>query len=98
MEAFLYPFIDGKVGNTSQVIHSISKSTNLKELIDLIVLQNTTQIVYVPNEGVYWLRKGNKQPVAMKTDMDLEICKNEYSGGKSIRIACTAVEKSSLGL
>ena len=83
MEAFLYPFIDGKVGNTSQVIHSISKSTDLKELIDLIVLQNTTQIVYVPNEGAHWLRKGNKQPVAMKTDMDLEICKSIVVGNQS---------------
>ena len=93
-----YPFIDGKVGTTAQAIHNISKTTDLKKLIDLIVLQNTLQRVYAPSEGVYWLRKGSKQPVSMKTDMDLDICKKEYSGGKSIRIACTAIDKSSLGM
>ena len=51
-------------------------------------------ILYVPRKGIYWLRKGNKQPVFLKTDEDLETCKKEYGTG-SIRIACTVVDVGS---
>lgn len=49
--------------------------------------QNST--IYTPQNGLYWLRKGTKNPVVLKTEKDLEGCKNEYD--KSLRIACAVV-------
>ena len=46
----------------------------------------------MPANGMYWLRKGSKQPVLMKNDVDFEVGKKEYSGSNSMRIACTAVD------
>lgn len=99
MDAFLYTFLNDKCGTTAHIIHNLSRSITVQQLRETIVLQNNAQTVYTPRDGVYWLRKGNKQPVALNTDMDLEMCKQEYSGTKSIRIACAAVlQKSTSGI
>lgn len=58
-----------------------------------LVKIGNNDVVYVSRKAIYWLRKGNKQPVLLKTEEDLETCKTKYGTG-SIRIACTVVNVS----
>ena len=78
----------GKISNTAEVMHAVDRSAKLSKIIELLLKIDTEDSLYVPSKGIYWLRKGNKQPVLLKTDEDLETCKKEY-GTESLRIACT---------
>ena len=82
----------GKISNTAELIHAVDRSTKLWKIIELKI--DNEDSLYVPRKGIYWLRKGNKQPVLLKTDEDLETCKKEYGTG-SIRIACSVVDVGS---
>lgn len=84
----------GKISNTAEVIHNVDRSTKLSTIIELLLKIDNKDSLSVPRKGIYWLRKGNKQPVLLKTDEDLETCKKEYGTG-SIRIACTVVDVGS---
>ena len=84
----------GKISNTAEVIHNVDRSAKLSKIIELLLKIDNEDSLYVPRKGIYWLRKGNKQPVLLKTDEDLETCKKEYGTG-SIRIACTVVDVGS---
>ena len=81
----------GKIFSTAEVIHDLSKIMEL-----LINIQNDA-VLYVPRKNLFWLRKGSKQPVSLKTDQGLEMCKKEYGAG-SIRIVCEVVYVSSSGM
>ena len=83
----------GKISNTAEVIHNVDKNANLSKIIELLMNIDNDEILYVPKKTIYWLRKGNKQPVLLKTDKDLATCKKEYGTG-SIRIACSVVYAS----
>lgn len=78
----------GKISNTAELIHAVDRSAKLWKIIELKI--DNEDSLYFPRKGIYWLRKGNKQPVFLKTDEDLETCKKEY-GTESLRIACTVV-------
>ena len=84
----------GKISNTAEVIHNVDRSAKLSKIIESLLKIDNEDTLYVPKKGIYWLRKGNKQPVLLKTDEDLETCKKEYGTG-SIRIACTVVDVGS---
>jgi len=81
----------GTISNTAELIHTVDRSAKLSKIIGCCSKQTDNEdSLYVPRKGIYWLRKGNKQPVLLKTDEDLETCKKEY-GTESLRIACTVV-------
>ena len=83
----------GKVSQTAEVIHSVEKSARLGKIMELLMKMDGGSTLYCPNKGLYWLQKGSKQPVVLKTDQDLDHCKKEYgTGAESIRIACTVVD------
>ena len=84
----------GKISNAAEVIHNVDRSAKLSKIIEFLLKIDNEVSLYVPRKGIYWLRKGNKQPVLLKTDEDLETCKKEYGTG-SIRIACTVVDVGS---
>lgn len=84
----------GKISNTAEVMHNVDRSAKLSNIIELLLKIDNEDSLYVPRKGIYWLRKGNKQPVLLKTDEDLETCKKEYGTG-SIRIACSVVDVGS---
>lgn len=75
-------------------MHNVDRSAKLSNIIELLLKIDNEDSLYVPRKGIYWLRKGNKQPVLLKTDEDLETCKKEYGTG-SIRIACSVVDVGS---
>ncbi|KAL9960139.1 hypothetical protein ACROYT_G033550 [Oculina patagonica] len=83
----------GKISNTCEVIHNVERSAKLSTITESLVKIGNDDVVYVPRKAIYWLRKGNKQPVLLKTEEDLDTCKKEYGTG-SIRIACTVVNVS----
>ena len=84
----------GRISNTAEVIHDVDRSAKLSKIIESLLKIDNEDTIYVPRKGIYWLRKGNKPPVLLKTDGDLETCKKEYKTG-SIRIACTVVDVGS---
>ena len=53
--------------------------------------------VYVPTSGLFWLRKGTKQCVSLKTDQDFISAINEYTSKNGqispINIACLTVDR-----
>ena len=59
-------------------IHDISKQTTVQELANRrrIIERDT---VYVPTSGLFWLGKGTKQCVKLKTDEDFECALSEYT-------------------
>ena len=70
-----------KRSNTAEVIHNVDIHAKLSKTIDNII-----DPLYVPREGIYWLRKGNKQPVLLKSDKIWKHARRKYGTG-SIRIA-----------
>lgn len=94
-DIFVHQLEEGtwKISNTAEVIHNVDKSANLSKIIELLMNIDNDEILYIPKKTIYWLRKGNKQPVLLKTDKDLATCKKEYGTG-SIRIACSVVYAS----
>jgi len=83
-----------KLSKTSVILHGIPHDCNLTKLKQ--ELNNAEgRRVFVPANGLYWLRKGNKQLVQLKTDHDWQSCRDDYRDAKgnmsSVRIACVAV-------
>ena len=79
-----------KVSTTSNVLHDVSGIATLDEIITLLKTFESPDIMYNPGRGLYWLRKNGKQPVSLRNDQDLKLCKNEYRG-QSLRIACNTI-------
>lgn len=99
MDIFVYEMSpDKKVLTTSNVLHKVNCDTSLQELITLLKTYDDESLIYTPAQGLYWLRKGGKQPVSLCKEQDLEICKKEYNG-KNLRLACCTVglQKQSAG-
>ena len=82
----------------------LSKTTTLirvatdVSLVDLkaLVRAQSESVMYTPARGFFWLRKGTKQLVELKSEEDLQNCKSDYAkGGKpetGIRIACSTLD------
>lgn len=91
MDVFLYEVVDGKISTSSRIIHNVSTRATIKELTNLIHGQICDDVIFVPTKGMYWLRKGSKQLVSMKSQEDFEAGKKEYAES-NIRIACVTVQ------
>lgn len=81
---------DMKVSTTSNVIHNVEQSADLKGITTLLRTFESPDVLYNPSNGLYWLRHRGKQPVSLRTDQDLALCKAEYKG-KSLRLACHVI-------
>jgi len=86
-----------RVSSNSSVIHKVGKDNDLNSIKALLRSHSANDITFVPSYGLYWLRKGSKEPVALNTDEDLTSCKQEYlskTGRQlaSIRLACRFIE------
>lgn len=73
-----------KVIGHADVLHKVGKDVTLDEIIAL--LRTYKDKLYDPSKGLFWLKKGSKQLVSLRSSDDLHSCKNEYTG--DIRIAC----------
>jgi hypothetical protein len=85
-----------KVSGSAEILRDIPKQTTVQELANrLRVIDGDT--VYVPTSGLFWLRKGTKQCVKLKTDEDFECALTEYTSKNgtisAISIACFTVER-----
>lgn len=83
---------DGKVSSTADTIHNVSSLASLADIIQQTVLVESST-TYLP-QGLYWLQKGSKQPVVLKTNEDLELCKREYNNKGAIKLACEHLPSS----
>ncbi|KXJ11166.1 hypothetical protein AC249_AIPGENE11745 [Exaiptasia diaphana] len=88
-----------KLSKTASVLHDISPDVTLEELKCLLRQSETSgSVMFAPSAGLYWLRKGSKQMVELKTDNDFFSCKEEYKDATKdkklscIRIACAAID------
>ncbi|KXJ23339.1 uncharacterized protein LOC110250738 [Exaiptasia diaphana] len=92
MDVFLYAVgIDGKVSSSSEIIHNVSTTTTLKELTNLILEHSRDDTIYAPTKGIWWMRKGSKQLVSMKTEEDFHAGAQEYNE-TNVRIACVTID------
>jgi len=101
MDVFVFEVIKAKTGEpklskTSTILHDVSQRCDIAKLKDrLLTMDSSTSSIFVPANGLYWLRKRSKQMVQLKTEEDWRLCKEEYSDGKgnisSVRIACSSV-------
>ena len=100
MDVFLFQVTnttkgDPRLSKTTTLIHSVATDASLADLKALVRAHESEGIMYVPAKGLFWLRKGTKQLVELKSEADFQNCKTEYSkGGKpptGIRIACLSV-------
>ena len=91
-----------KLSKTASVIHNVPVESGLDEIKKLVRAHESSSVMYVPVSGLYWIRKGTKQMVQLKTEADFNYCKEEYKDAKkkiplSIRIACATVNAGSAG-
>lgn len=89
-DVFIHPYVNGKVLPTADTLHNLSHSETLSNII-LMIVSLETENLYAPKKGLFWLRKGTKQPVALKSDEDLASCRREYGLKVPIRIACECI-------
>ena len=85
-----------KVSGSADILRDIPKHTTVQELANrLRVIDGDT--IYVPTSGLFWLRKGTKQCVKLKTNEDFESAPSEYANKNgtvsSISIACFTVDR-----
>lgn len=82
-----------KVLSTANILHKVTNDISLNEVKAILKTYDSESLFYTPTPGLYWLRKGNKQPVNLSTEQDFEACKNEYQC-QNLRIACRAISLS----
>ena len=87
IDVFLFQIIKTNKGDVR-----LSKTTTLirvasdVSLVDFkaLVRAQSESIMYTPAIGFFWLRKGTKQLMELKSEEDLQNCKSDYAkGGKS---------------
>lgn len=86
---------DLKVLGHADVLHKVSSHSTIEDITCLLRTYEDDKKMFNPAKGLYWLRKGKKQLVSLKSPEDLQTCKDEYKG--DLHLACHTVrlEKSS---
>ena len=95
-DIFVHPYVNGKVLQTVDTLHNLSSNESLSD-ITLRIVSLDTENLYTPKKGLYWLRKGTKQLVALKSDEDLASCRREYGQKVPLKIACECIVSSPPG-
>jgi hypothetical protein len=78
------------------MLDNVSGNGTLSDIM-LLIVNLDTENLYTPKKGLYWLRKGTKQLVALKSYEDLASCRREYGPKVQIKIACECVASNSPG-
>ena len=91
-----------KISKSSILLQDINEECTLSVLKEQLRAFDGSQNLFVPASGLFWLRKGSKQLVQLKTEKDLAFCKDEYwdkvkGRVNSVRVACAAVSVENLG-
>ena len=73
---------DVRLSKTTTLIR-VASDVSLVDFKALVRAQSES-IMYTPARGFFWLRKGTKQLMELKSEEDLQNCKSDYAkGGKS---------------
>lgn len=91
-----------KISKSSILLQDVNEECTLSVLKERLRAFDGSQNLFVPASGLFWLRKGSKQLVQLKTEKDLAFCKDEYwdkvkGRVNSVRVACAAVSVENLG-
>ena len=91
-----------KISQSSILLQDVNEECTLSVLKEQLRAFDRSQNLFVPASGLFWLRKGSKQMVQLKTEKDLAFCKDEYRDKvkgrvNSVRVACAAVSVENLG-
>ena len=91
-----------KISKSSILLQDVNEECTLSVLKEQLRAFDGSQNLFVPASGLFWLRKGSKQMVQLKTEKDLAFCKDECMDKvkgrvNSIRVACAAVSVENLG-
>ena len=92
-----------KLSKTSFLLKDFSEDCPLSALKQHLKATDDANQLFLPANGIFWLRKGTKQMVQLKSENDFVSCKDEYrdkSKGRvsSIRVACCAINIENAGL
>ena len=67
-----------KVSKTSLLLQDLKEGCTLSTLKERLRGLDGSSTLFVPANGLFWLRKGTKQLVQLKTANDFASCKDEY--------------------
>lgn len=86
---------DLKVLGHADVLHKVSSHSTIEDITCLLRTYEDDKKMFNPAKGLYWLRKGKKQLVSLKSPEDLQTCKDEYKGDFHLACHTVSLEKSS---
>ena len=86
---------DLKVLGHADVLHKVSSDSTIEDITCLLRTYEDDKKMFNPAKGLYWLRKGKKQLVSLKSPEDLQTCKDEYKGDLHLACHTVGLEKSS---
>lgn len=75
------------VSGAAKTLHKVDKNSSLEEIKMLLRSYNDKDAVFVPLKGLYWMKKGTKQCVALQSDSDLAKAIEQY-GSTNLCLAC----------
>ena len=61
-----------KVLGHADVLHKVCSDSTLEDITVLLKTYEDDKKIYNPAKGLYWLRKGTKQLVSLKSPEDLQ--------------------------
>ena len=91
-----------KISKSSILLQDVNEECTLSVLKEQLRAFDGSQNLFVPASGLFWLRKGSKQMVQLKTEKDSAFCKDEYRDKvkgqvNSVHVACATVSVENLG-
>lgn len=86
---------DLKVLGHADVLHKVCSDSSIEDITCLLRTYEDSKKMFNPAKGLYWLRKGKKQLVSLKSKEDLQTCKDEYKGDLHLACHTVSLEKSS---
>ena len=63
-----------KISQSSILLQDVNEECTLSVLKEQLRAFDRSQNLFVPASGLFWLRKGSKQMVQLKTEKDLAFC------------------------
>lgn len=85
-----------KVSSHADILQKVSSNSTLEDITVLLKTYEDDKKLYTPAKGLYWLQKGTKQLVSLKSEQDLQTCKEFYKG--NLRLACHTVSLETPGI
>ena len=86
---------DLKVLGHADVLHKVCSDSTTEDITCPLRTNEDDKKMFNPAKGLYWLQKGKKQLVSLKSPEDLQTCKDEYKGNLHLACHTVSLEKSS---